>query len=500
MAQRGRDRRLSAQDASFLYFQKRESPLHIGSIAVFEGQVDLEGFIENLDAKINLIPRYQQIVVPAPFNIGHPTWEWDPNFDIRRHISAVKLAAPGTDQQLFDLGAELFSSMLDRNKPLWEMILIQGLQGNRSALLTKVHHCLVDGVSGIELLMLVMDVSPTPIPPAQLPDLEKDDAPPVLERFFDAMLDNMATSLDGLAGTGRNLVEDIGGTGPLRNRLHALETTLPYMQVPVVRAPFNKPLSPGRKVAFSEYSFQEIRQIRQAAGGTVNDVVLTVLGGGMAKYLEMHGQTTANRTIRVMSPVNVRKDDEVGALGNRVSALLIEVPVGMPDPLERLDAIRKRTEALKRRQVADGIEAMGNGINLTPPGVQAFLGSLPTPPNTLLNMVCTNVPGPMIPLYTLGHRLLAHLPMIPLGWEMGISLGVTSYDQRLFFGFMGDAVVGGDVGRLKEFADQAYVELRSAAGVAKSDLPLIGETPIAEPKPRPRSAPPAAHSMAADAG
>ncbi|MEK7247092.1 MAG: wax ester/triacylglycerol synthase family O-acyltransferase [Chloroflexota bacterium] len=498
MTQRGRDRRLSAQDASFLYFEKKESPLHIGSIAVFEGRLDYERFVDNIAAKINLIPRYQQIVMPAPFNIGHPTWEWDPNFYIRRHISTVRLEAPGAEEQLFEVGAKLFSTMLGRDKPLWEMVLIEGLEGGRSALLTKVHHCLVDGVSGIELLMLVMDISATPIPPAQVPDPEKDKAPPVLERFLDAILDNASTSIDSWASRQKRMVEDIGGAGHTRNQLHALETSLPYLQAPVVRAPFNKPLSVGRKVAFSEYSFQEIRQIRQAAGGTVNDVVLTVLGGGMAKYVEMHGQTTQNRTIRVLTPVNVRKDDERGALGNRISMLLIEVPVGIPDPLERLEAIRKRTEALKRRQVADGIESMGAGIDTTPPALQALLGSLPAPPNTFANMVCTNVPGPMIPLYTLGHRLQAHYPMIPLGWEMGISLGVTSYDQRLFFGFMGDAQAGSDVGRLKEFSDQAYVELRSAAGVEKSDLPQFGEATYVESK-RPHRATPTAQAMAADA-
>jgi WS/DGAT/MGAT family acyltransferase len=497
MTQRGRDRRLSTQDASFLYFEKKESPLHIGSIMVFDGPLDYERFVENIEAKINLIPRYQQIVMPAPFNIGHPTWEWDPKFDIRRHISVVDLDAPGTDEQMLEAGTELFAPMLDRDKPLWEMILIRGLQGNRSALLTKVHHCLVDGVSGIELVMLVLDVTATPPPPVQIPDPVKDTAPPVLERLFDAILDNASAEIDGWASRQQRMVADAGGAGNTRATLHALETTLPYLQVPVVRAPFNKPLSPGRKVAVSEYSFQEIRQIRQAAGGTVNDVVLTVLGGGMAKYLEMHGQTTASRSIRVLTPVNVRKDDERGALGNRVSMLLIEVPVGVPDPLERLDLIRKRTEGLKRRQVADGIEGMGTGIN-PPPALQALMGSLPTPPNTLANMVCTNVPGPMIPLYSLGYRLEALVPLIPLGWEMGISLGITSYNQKLYFGFMGDAEAGSDVGRLREFSDQAYVELRSAAGVEKSDLPQIGEAAYVEPTRTHRAAP-TAQAMAADA-
>lgn len=497
MTQRGRDRRLSAQDASFLYFEKKESPLHIGSIMVFDGPLDYELFVENIEAKINLIPRYQQIVMPAPFNIGHPTWEWDAKFDIRRHISVVDLKAPGSDEQMLEVGTSLFAPMLDRDKPLWEMVLIRGLQGNRSALLTKVHHCLVDGVSGIELVMLVLDVTATPLPPAQIPDPEKDEAQPVLERFFDAILDNASAEIDGWANRQQRMVADAGGAGNTRATLHALETTLPYLQVPVVRAPFNKPLSPGRKVAVSEYSFQEIRQIRQSAGGTVNDVVLTVLGGGMAKYLEMHGQTTVGRSIRVLTPVNVRKDDERGALGNRVSMLLIEVPVGVPDPLERLDLIRKRTEGLKRRQVADGIEGMGTGIS-PPPALQALMGSLPTPPNTLANMVCTNVPGPMIPLYSLGYRLEALVPLIPLGWEMGISLGITSYNQKLYFGFMGDAEAGSDVGRLREFSDQAYVELRSAAGVEKSDLPQIGELAYAEPTRTHRAAP-TAQAMAADA-
>lgn len=496
MAQRGPTRRLSAQDASFLYFEKKESPLHIGSIAVFEGPVDYERFVENLGAKMHLIPRYQQCVVPAPLNISHPTWEWDPDFDIRRHVIPVQLESPGTDEQLFELATSLFAPMLPRDKPVWEMYLIRGLAGDRSALLTKVHHCLVDGVSGIELLMLVMDVSPTPVPPMPAPEIEKDEAPPPATRFLEAILDNASESLNQWANRQQALADTVLGDGPGRAIARAMETTLPYLQVPVVRAPFNKPLISQRRVAFSEFSFQEIRQIRQSAGGTVNDVVLTVLGGGMNRYLEMHGQSTKGRSVRVLTPVNVRREDERSALGNRVSMLLIEVPVGVADPLERLELIRKRTEMLKRRRVADGIESLGQTGNGTPPMLQALLGALPMPTNTLANMVCTNVPGPMIPLYTLGHRLVSHYPMIPLGWEMGISLGVTSYDQRLFFGFMASAEDGSDVAQLRNFADQAYVELRNAAGVSRSDLPAFG-APQATEAPRPRATP-APQAMAAD--
>jgi WS/DGAT/MGAT family acyltransferase len=479
--------------------EKKEAPLHIGSIAVFEGNLDYDRFVDNVASKLHLIPLYQQLAVPAPFNIGHPTWEWDPDFDIRRHIKRATVPAPGTDQQLYEFAAELFAPMLERDKPLWEMYVVDGIEGGRTALVSKVHHCIVDGVSGVELFMLVMDVSPVPVPPAPPPVIEKTPAAPPLTRFFDALLDNASRAINAAVDRQRIAIENMSGAGPGRNILRALETTLPYLQVPVVRAPFNKPLSGGRKVAFSEYSFAEIRQIRAAAGGTVNDIVLTVLGGGMSKYLEMHGQTTKGRTIRVLTPVNVRRDDERSALGNRVSMLLIEVPVGVSNPIERLDLVRKKTEALKRRRVVDGMEGLASSMNGAPPALQRWLGTLPTPPNTLANMVCTNIPGPMIPLYCVGHRLLAHHPLIPLGWEMGISLGVMSYDQKLYFGFMADAEAGSDVQRLKEFSDQAYVELRNAAGIGKSDLPRLG-VGVKEPPRRRRAAPRAAQAMAADAG
>jgi WS/DGAT/MGAT family acyltransferase len=499
MTQRGPSKRLSSQDASFLYFERKESPMHIGSIAVLEGKLDFEAFRQNIDSKLHLIPQYQQVVLPAPFNIGHPTWEWDQNFDINRHIFRAQVDQPGADQQLFELATRLFAPPLDRSRPLWEIHVVEGLEGDRTALVSKVHHCLVDGVSGIELLMVVMDVSPNPPPPLPAPEIEKPAAEPPLTRFLEAILDNASASLDRWADNQVRMLDAIENNARTRSIMRAIETTLPYAQVPVVRAPFNQPMSPGRTAAFSEYSFQEIRQIRQAVGGTVNDVVLTVLGGGLGKYLEMHGQTTANRSARVLTPVNVRPESQKGALGNRVSMLLVEVPVGMPDPIERLQTVRVRTERLKKRNIAEGIEGLGDGINSVPPIMQAMLGRMPTPSNSLANMVCTNVPGPMIPLYSLGHRLLAHYPLIPLGWEMGISLGVTSYDQKLYFGFMADSEAGGDVQRLKEFADQSYIELRNAAGVGKSDLPQVGLGAKEEPARPRRSAASTSQAMAADA-
>ena len=497
-------RRLSPQDASFLYGEREEAPLHIGSVAVLEGDVSYENLVQHIAAKLHMIPRYTQRVVPAPFNIGHPTWELDPDFDIRRHIFEVRIDAPGTDAALIDLAGKLFAPMLDRDKPLWEMFLVRGLEGDRSAVVSRVHHCLVDGVSGIELLMIVFDISPTPAPP--LPPREEPERGPIpspASRFFDAIWDNMADGVDRWASQQRRLIDDLADGGDRgRRAFRALETLSPYLRRPVDRAPFNKPLKGKRKLAVSEFSFAEIRAIRANCGGTVNDVCLTVLASALGRYFELHGQKTHGRMARILTPVNVRREDERAALGNRVSMLLVEVPVGASDPLERLSAINARTDRLKRANVAEGVELLGEANNSVPPALQALASMLPTPPNTLANMICTNVPGPMIPLYCVGHRMVAHYPMIPLGWEMGVSCGVTSYDQKLYFGLMADEDCAPDVDRLKEFLDQAFVELRSAAGVSRADIPQVG---IIQPVNgaavrRRRASTPGTQALAADAG
>jgi len=505
MSQDNDKRRLSAQDASFLYMERPEAPLHIGSIAIFEGTVPYERFVQNIASKIHLIPRYQQRVVPAPFNISHPTWEWDPGFDLHRHVMRVKLDTPGTDAQLMALSARLFEGMLDRNKPLWEIYQVEGLEGNRTAMVSKVHHCLVDGVSGIELLMIVLDVSPDPAPspPPAVVDAHPP-IPPAPSRFIDAIFDNMTERLDRLSDLQKSTVDSmLTGESRTRSALRSLEATQPYMANPVARAPFNKPLTRERRLACSEFSFAEIRGIRASCGGTVNDVVLTVLAGALGRYLEMHGESTQDRNVRILAPVNVRREDERGNLGNRVSMLLIEAPAGERDPVTRLRTITETTEKLKRQNVASGTEILGDLLGAVPPAIQSLAGLLPPPPNNLANLVCTNIPGPMIPLYSVGHRLQAHYPMMPLAWEMGVGCGVTSYDQRLYFGLMADPNAAPDVARLKEFLNQAFVELRSAAGVDRSDLPRVGAAPQPSRgggRRRGSAAHAAGERMAADAG
>ncbi len=492
--------RLSAQDATFLYSEREEAPMNIGSVGVFQGEIPYERFVKNLKDKLHLIPRYLQRVVPAPLNLNHPTWEFDPDFDIRNHVIPVRLDPPGSEEQLRELSARLFQGMLSRDKPLWEIYLVHGLEGDRSATVAKVHHCLVDGVSGIEVLMMVFDVAPDASPPP--PPAKPHQPPPIPDapsRLFDALFDRIADSLRTGADVQMALLNSLDSPASMRSLSRALETALPYLLRPAQKAPFNGQFSGERRIAWSDYSFAELRAIRQACGGTVNDVILTVLGGALSRYYELHGQPTDGQVARVLTPVNVRREDERGSLGNRISMLLIEVPLELRDPVERLNAIRERTESLKRNHVADGTELAAEALGNLPPMLQALQGQLPPPPNTLANMVCTNVPGPMIPLYSVGHRLEAHYPLVPIAWEMGIGCAVTSYNQRLYFGLMADAKAAPDVDRLGDFLGQAYVELRSAADVAPIDLPEVTKVEVAA-KPRRRRAPAAGESIAADAG
>jgi len=463
---------MSAQDATFYYLETPEAPMSIGSVAIFEGQIPYRRFLESIQSRMHLIPRYRQRVVEPPFKIGRPTWEFDPEFDIRRHIIRVPLPAPGTDEQLRELTARLIRGQLDRSKPLWELYFIEGLEGERTALVSKIHHCLVDGVSGIELMTVMFDVSADPpavIQPAAEPVPEM---PSQSRLFFDALFDSISESLDRAADFQLMLTDALpGGDRAGINKIaKGLRTAFPYVRTPRDKMPFNGNFSGQRELAWAEMPFREARAVRKGHGGTVNDVVLTVLAGGLANYARAHGEATDGRTARVLCPVNVRREDERSTLGNRVSMLLVELPLDVDDPVERLKLITERTAALKRDSVAEGVEAVADLLGGLPPLVMLGLTALPGPPNTIANMVCTNVPGPLIPLYSVGHRLIAHYPMVPIAWSMGIGCAVTSYDQSLYIGLTADRQAAPDVDVLRGGIERAWNELRTAAGLPTLSL------------------------------
>ena len=466
--------RLSAQDASFLYLERPHAPLHIGSLGVYQGQIDYDRFTAHIASRMPNIPRYRQRVVFVPFGLAHPTWEDDPEFDVRRHIKQVTIDPPGTDDQLRDLSCELFAPQLDRSKPLWEMYVINGLEGDRSAILSKVHHCMVDGVSGIALLLAVVDISPEPAPPPEPDGWQPKPLPDLATRMGDAFWDGTRQQMEMWRDVWESVVDPVRRLRETGDAIRALATATPWLTRPAPRTSFMCELSKQRHVAFSEVSFIEIREIRRALGGTVNDVVLAILTGALHKYGAEHGGFGAEP--RVMIPVNVRIEEEEGALGNRVSAMITPLPVHESDPAQRMKMIEERIGELKQENQGGTIERVLRMTSYAPAAVHAAVGMAPVA-NPMVNLICTNVPGPMIPLYAVGHLLLAHYPLVPLSLDMGLGVGVTSYNQKLYFGLMADPRAVPDLDVLKRCLDDSFLELRAAAGVDATDLPPINVQP-----------------------
>lgn len=464
--------RLTADDAAFLYLERKEMPLHIGSISVFEAPLPFEHFVAQIDSKLHLIPRYRQRVVPAPFNIGHPSWEDDPNFDIRNHIFRIELERPGDDAALQALSGRLFSQMMDRNKPLWEIYLIDGLSDGRSAMLAKVHHSMVDGVSGVGLMGIMMDTSRDMQRPAEKPKFAPPALPDPAQLFFNALAHNFQQSLERLLTVQQDYLHLLKNMSSMQSSQAIAEVAplLAELALPADRLPFNRPCSGERRITWSEFAFADTRAIRSALGGTVNDVALTILTGAVSRYVKMCGQQVARRSCRFMVPVNVRREDQRGDLGNQVSALLVNVPLDVEDPAARLKLVNKRTETLKNARLADMLRLLTNAGGLAPAPVQALIMALPfvALPAPLFNMVSTNVPGPQIPLYACGQQMLHYFPHVPVGNDLGMGCAIQSYNQKITFGITSDYAAAPDAHHMREFLFESFDELRRAAGLAEA--------------------------------
>lgn len=467
MVQANLNRRLTSMDASFLYFEKKEAPMHIGSVSVFDGEIPFQRFVKSVQSKLHLIPRYKQKVVPDPFQIGHPTWEHDHDFDISRHIFRVQVDQPGGEEELIKLAGRIFTPVMDRSKPLWDIYLAYGLEGKRSAMIARVHHCMVDGVSGVDLLKVVLDFSPRPQPVAKQPEVPPAPKEDATRRFFDSLLGSMQEGMNrwmefqnGLLNLTQALVNDQG-----RGSLGQMTSFMPQLAAPAAVLPFNRQCSGERKLVWSEFSFAEARAIRGALGGTVNDVVLTVLAGAVSRYVGAQRQRTKGRNLRVMVPVSMRQEEKRGALGNLVSMLPVEIPLDMKDPLARFRYVNEKTVAMKSARVAEGINVLSALMGILPAPVQALVGAIANTPLPSFNMVSTNVPGPQVPLYAMGKRMIAYYPYVPVGYAIGVGCAIMSYDQKLYFGLSSDTRAMPDVERLKRFLDDSFIELRQKAGV-----------------------------------
>lgn len=462
--------RLSSVDSTFLYFEKKEAPMHIGSVSIFDGEMPFDDFVAMVDAKIHLLPRYQQIVTPDPFNLGHPTWEFDPNFDIHKHIFKIQVEGPGTEAQLIELAGRIFTPMMDRSKPLWDIYWVYGLEGGHTAMIARVHHAMVDGMSGVELLKIILDISPTPspIPPKPAPRPRTPQLDPT-RRFFDSILGGLTEGMNrwmefqnGLLNLTQALTNEAS-----RTAMQNISSEIPRLSSPANPLPFNRACSGERRLVWNTFSFAEARAIRGALGGTVNDVVLTALSGAVSRYAEHHQLPISGRHLRVMVPVSMRQDDQRTALGNVVSMLPVEIPLDLKHPLERFRYVNQKTVSMKGGRLAEGLNLGAALMGILPAPVQALVGAL-APSNLPLpvyNIVSTNVPGPQVPLYAMGHRMTAYYPYVPVGYAVGCGCAIMSYDQHLYFGLTADLQAMPDVETLREYLYESFYELRSAAGV-----------------------------------
>ncbi len=491
-------RRLSPLDSTFIYAECATAPMHIGGIDILDSAPSVDALQRDLDAKMQFIPRYRQRLMMTPLNLGHPIWVDDTEFDIKNHVIGVTLSKPGTMAHFRRLVSKLFAGTLDRARPLWRLYVVDGLEGGRGGLLWLVHHCMVDGVSGAELLNVAYDLTPDPKPVTPKP-FEPEPAPDSNSLLLDTLWDNFGEQIESWSEVQRNLLGFArnfrGGQGlPM---LRELPGMLRDIAQPVRRLPFNVyQFSGKRKLAWSEASFADARAIRAACGGTVNDVVLSALGAGVRRYLEKHGVSVGRRNLRVMVPVSVRQEHERGSLGNKVSLLPVDVPLGAKDPLKRLEDVTERTSILKRVKLADLLSILTQSMQGAPAPVQALLGAAMVSPasQSLLNtamqtpgmhMVCTNVPGPQIPLYARGCRIESHYPLLPVAPGMGLNMGVFSYNHKLHFGYIADTNAAPDVEFFAQCVDEGFAELRAAAGVQPHERIEIGRAKQSSAAPVP---------------
>jgi diacylglycerol O-acyltransferase len=405
------------------------------------------------------------------------------------------LDPPGTERQLSELSGRVFTALMDRNKPLWDLTVVDGLEGDRSALIVRVHHSLVDGVSGVGLVNIMFDPTPEPrrVKPKPYHAPPLPDPGQILVEGLASAWAEIAARVVGAQATALRLVQAFTGESSASN-LRSLLAAMPELLRPTQTLPFNGPCSGVRGHCWTSFPFAEARAIRSALGGTINDVALTAVAGAVSRYVVAHREPVENRFVRLMVPVNLRSGGSGNAMGNEISMLPVSLPLDIANPVQRMKAVTERSSAVKSAHIADVIALIGMWLGWTPPAMQQSLAAMPFLPQPVLlfNMVCTNVPGPMVPLYSNGRELLTYYPHVPCGSDIGISVAISSYNQSLFYGVTYDGQAAPDGELFRDFLIESYEELRSAAGVVAMAAPKPGKRAPAEPEIRvaePRQAP-----------
>ncbi len=463
--------RLNPLDVSFLYLEGRTTPMHVGGLAVFEPPsegFDYDTFVSLIERRISLVPRYRQKVRVVPGHLANPVWVDDSDFDLGYHVRRSALPRPGSDEQLRELVARVQSRALDRNRPLWEMYLVEGLADGRFAVIQKTHHAMVDGIKAVDIGQVILDTTPVPreIPEdLWMPRPEPGSADLVIGAMADLIRRPSAvadTVRIGMADA-RNVASQVSAavTGVL--------SAARVVARPAPDSPLNSVIGSQRRFAVARTELEDYRKVRKHRGGTVNDVVLATVTGAVRGWMLSRGEpVTPSTTVRAMVPVSIRSDDDSERAGNRVSSYLVDLPVGEPNPMIRLSQVSYAMKAHKESGQSVGAEALAALSGFAPPTLHA-LGARAAASFTrrLFNVVVTNVPGPQFPLYASGARKLEMFPVIPLAAGQAVSIGLTSYDGGVFFGLNADRDAMHDVEVLSSLIEESLAELVAASNGAR---------------------------------
>jgi WS/DGAT/MGAT family acyltransferase len=457
--------RMTPLDAAFLQAEDEEPgvSLAIASIAVFEGPApSREEFGAALAGRLPLIPRYRQKARELPWDVGPPVWVDDPSFDLSYHLRHTALPSPGGDQELATLMGRVMSARLDRNRPLWEYWLVEGLSDERWALISKVHHCMVDGVSGTDLYRVVLDETPEPRAPVT-DDWRPQPEPSDLRLTADAAIGLARlplASLRALAGVVRS---PAGVARQARGAVRGLGALATAVR-PAARSSLSGPLSAQRRFAFARGSADDIALVRHTLGGTFNDVVLAAVTAGFRRLLMSRGELPAEHAVRTLVPVSVRPPGTEDVRGNQVSLLLAELPVHLPDAQARLTAVRHELTRLKAEHEAEAGAAVLELAGLEPFAAAALPMRLAAHlPQRSVVTVTTNVPGPRQPLYALGRRLVEIVPYVPIASTLRLGVAIFSYCGQVTFGVTGDFDGAADVWTLAQGIGEGLDELVAIA-------------------------------------
>jgi diacylglycerol O-acyltransferase / wax synthase len=467
MPQRHLDR-LTPVDASFLHQEGPVSHMHIGGLTIVEGPPpDMDEFLEQIRMRLHLVPRYRHKLAWTALDSGRPVWVDDPSFNLDYHVRHTALPAPGRWEQLQDLTARIFSQQLDRSKPLWEMWLIEGLEDNRFALITKTHHSLIDGIAGVDLATVLFDLSPDPPP---LPNSGRPWQP----HPEPGTAHLVAAGLYGAARGGLTLAEGALGAvaHPERALAHAREAAEGLGEIlwaalnPAPETPLNVPIGPHRRFVAVSSRLDDLKTVKNAFGGTVNDVVLAVVAGALRSFLIARGRSTSGVEMRALVPVSVRTEGEHHVGGNRIVAMRGPLPVYISDPLNRLRFVSEAMDGLKESKQALGAEVIAGAQNFAPPTMLAQASRLNFS-TRLFNLIVTNVPGPQFPLYVLGREMLQAFPVAFLPENHALAIAIMSYNGQMNFGLLGDFDALPDISVI---ADGIADELATLVSLARDAL------------------------------